>query len=252
MRYRRKHKRLRPRGWFSLFIRMGGWVCLVSGLFLVALTVFSASALYLGDRMDAEGRYARAVVEDKREVVTQDSEGDDDHSYYVLFVYKTSNGLLRTEATVNFGYYEGIETGDSTVIRYLRDDPSHIEYEPGSYHRNGRLLRTIGLVVGLIGLATLWRFGSETNRAIKARRDGDKRFAVITSIEDAGIKINGKPQARLVWREEDGQVGESLMHSIYTLRDLYEASERIVVFRLGEDAVWEGDVGPPKREMRLG
>ncbi len=202
--------------------------------------------------MDAEGRYARAVVEDKREVVTTGSEGDEERSYYVLFIYKTSNGLLHTEAEVSSDYYDGTAVGESTVIRYLRDDPSHIEHEPGSYHRNGRILRYIGLVIGVIGLAALWWFGSEANRAIKARRDGDKRFAVITAIKDAGVKINGSEQARLVWREEDGQVGESLMRSMYHLRELHEAGDRIVVFRLGKDAYWEGDVGPPKREMRLG
>jgi len=252
MRYRRKHSRVRPRSWFSLFVRFGGWLCLISGVLLVALTFFSATALYLGDRMDAEGRYARAVVEDKREVVTTDVDGGDERHYYVLFIYKTSNGLLHTEAEVSSEYYRGLAVGESTVIRYLRDDPSHIEHQPGSYHRNGRILRYIGLVVGLIGLAALWRFGAKANRAIKARRDGDKRFAVITEIRDAGVAINDVEQARLVWREEDGQVGESLMHSISKLRDLYEAGERIVVFRLGKDVFWEGDVGPPKREMRIG
>ena len=86
MRYRRKHSRVRPRSWFSLFVRFGGWLCLISGVLLVALTFFSATALYLGDRMDAEGRYARAVVEDKREVVTTDVDGGDERHYYVLFI----------------------------------------------------------------------------------------------------------------------------------------------------------------------
>jgi len=252
MQYRRKHNRLRPRGWFSLFLRFGGWLCLLSGVLLVALTFFSASALYLGDRMDAEGRYARAVVENMRVVVSEGSEGDIERTYFVRFAYKTSNGVLRTEAEVTSGYYKSTAVGQSTVIRYLRDDPSHIEHEPGSYHRNGLVLRYIGLVIGVIGLGALWWFGTQANRAIKARRDGEKRFAVITAIKDAGIKINGSEQARLVWREEDGQVGESLMRSMYHLCEAYEAGDRIVVFRLGKDAFWEGDVGPPKREMRLG
>lgn len=249
MQYRRRHDRHLPRGWFSLFVRFGGWVSFIFGVLLVALTAFSASSLYLADRMDSDGRYARAAVLDKRVVISTDSDGDEVRDYFVGFAFKTSDGGARAEAKVSRAFYERAKPDDEHVIRYLRADPSQIEYDPGSYRRSGALLRNIGLAMGLVGLGALWFFGGQANRAIKARRDGEKRFAVITEIREINVEVNDVTQGRLHWRETDGKTGQTLMHDMPKLLNLYDAGDRIVVFRLGSDAFWEGDVGPPKREI---
>jgi len=249
MQYRRRHDRHLPRGWFSLFLRFGGWACFIFGVLLVALTAFSASSLYLADRMDRDGRHARAAVTFKRVEVSTDSDGDEVRRYYVRFAFKTSEGGVRAEAKVGKQFYDNANVDDEHVIRYLRDDPQKIEHLPGSYQRNGAILRNIGLVMGLAGLGAIWFFGGKANRAVKARRDGEKRYAVITEIRDVNVKINDVGQGRLHWRESDGQTGRSFMRDMPTLLKLYDAGDRIVVFRLGEDAFWEGDVGPPRREI---
>ena len=110
-------------------------------------------------------------------------------------------------------------------------------------------LRWVGLLFGIGGLITLWLFGKKANRAVLARRDGEKRFAEVVGIEDTNVKVNDNRQARLLWREEDGQEGKSFMRNRSELSRLYAAGDEIVVFRLGEDAFWEGDVGPPAREI---
>ena len=249
MKYKRRHSRTRPRGWFSLFLRLGGWACLILGVLLVVLTFFSASALYLADRMDADGRLAWAAVTDKRVGVTTDSDGDESRAYFVTFTYKTREGGRATEAEVPEALFRSLGIEDEHLIRYLRADPTQIEYEIGQYRQNGEALRYVGLAMGLVGLFFLWRFGGQTNAAILARRDGEKRFAVITGIVDSGVEVNDREKGRLEWREQDGQTGRSLMRDLQELRDLYEAGDRIVVFRLGETAYWEGDVGPPRREI---
>ena len=249
MKYQRRHDRTRPRGWFNLFLRFGGWACFLFGGLLVVLTFFSASALYLADRMDAEGRLARATVTDKRVAVRVDEDGDESRDYFLTFTYKTRDGGLSTEAKVPLPVHNRLHIGDEHVIRYLNDDPRQVEYEIGQYREKGRILRHIGLGIGLLGLVLLWRFGARTNAAILARRDGDKRYAVITGIIGSGVEVNEREKGRLEWREPDGQTGRSLMHDLDKLRDLYEAGDRIVVFRRGKDAYWEGDVGPPKREF---
>lgn len=249
MEYRRRHDRHSPRGWFSLFLRLGGWVSLIFGVVLVVLTLFSASALYLADRMDRDGRFARAAVVDKRVVIGVDSDGDETRSYFVTFAYKTSDGGRTAEANVKRAFYDAAAPGDEQLIRYLRDDPGRIEHEIGQYRASGNVLRNIGLLMGVIGLAALWVFGQRANRAVKVRRDGEKRMAAVTGIRETNVKVNSRRQGRLMWREEDGRTGESLMHDIGELSRLYKGGDRIVVFRLGRHAYWEGDVGPPQREV---
>ena len=202
--------------------------------------------------MDREGRFARAAVVDKRVAVSVDSDGDESRSYFVTFAYKTSNGGRTAEAKVGRAYYDAAAPGDEQVIRYLRSDPGRIEHEIGQYRATGNLLRYIGLVMGLIGLTALWIFGQRANRAVKVRRDGEKRMAAVTGIRETNVKVNDRRQGRLMWREDDGQTGESLMRDLGKLSQTYKGGDRIVVFRLGRHAFWEGDVGPPRREVEGG
>ena len=249
MAYVRKHDRNRPRSWWSLFIRLGGWGSLILGVFLVIFTLLSWGQLVIADRLDADGRHTLAAVIDKRMVEVTDSDGDTDRSYYVTFRFKTALGGRDVERDADSSYFNEVTVGDKVPVRYLLDDPDVVEYDVGQYRRGGVFVRWLGLFIGLGGLYTLWRFGSQTNAAILARRDGEKRFADVIGITELNVEINGRRQGRLMWREPDGQTGESLMHSVTKLSNLYKSGDKIVVFRLGDDAFWEGDVGPPKREV---
>ena len=66
MDYQRRHDRDDPRGWFSLFVRLGGWASLILGVLLLVATLISAIQLAIADRMDTEGRFTSAVVVGKR------------------------------------------------------------------------------------------------------------------------------------------------------------------------------------------
>jgi len=250
MAYRRKHDRIRPRGWFSLFLRLGGWASLVFGVVLVILTGFSASSLFLADRLDRDGALAMAAVANKRIETGLDSEGHAQNRFIVEFTFKIHGGGGRTvETPVGEDYYDDVDVGSARRVRYLLADPGVIETDLGAYRRTGVILRNIGLGAGIAGLIALWIFGKRANRAIRTRRDGERRLAVVTGIRDVSVEVNGAPQGRLVWREPDGRTGESLMRAARDLRRLYGPGDEIVVFRLGADAFWEGDVGPPRREM---
>jgi len=237
MEYRRRHDRDHPRGWLSLFARFGGGLAMLAGAALVVLTLFSASALMLADRIDRDGRHAWGAVVAKR------VEGD---RYLVSFAYKTSAGGQVAEAEVDAAVYDAAQVDDPHVLRYMRADPGQIALGGEDYRARGVLLRNIGLALGVMGLAMLWFGGTRANRAIKARRDGEKRFAVITAIREVPGR---QDKGHLIWREEDGLTGQSLPRAMDALLEAYDAGDRIVVFRLGGYAVWEGDVGPPWREM---
>ena len=249
MSYVRKHDRTRPRSWFSLFIRMGGWSCFIFGLFLFIFSMISAGQLMIADQLDREGRFTTAVVMDKLISVTTDSDGDEETEYLVTFRYKAQGGGREIQRDTDSDFFHQVSLDDEVPVRYLDDDPTVIEYNIGEYRRGGVAVRWISLIIGIAGLYALWRFGSEANAMILARRDGEKRLAQVTGILETGVEVNDRHQARLTWRESDGRTGKSLMHDRAKLSRLYHAGDEVVVFRLGDQAFWEGDVGPPKREM---
>lgn len=249
MSYERKHDQTSPKSWFRLFMRFGGWVAIILGVLLIIMTLVAESRLWMADQLDADGRHARAVVMDKRTEVSIDSDGDRSTEYFMTFRYKTRDGGMEAEVEVDETFYWDVAKEDEHVIRYLRTSPETIEYKDGYYRRSGIVFRTIGLVLGIAGLAGLWFFGGKASRAIRARRFGEKRLATVTEIAETNVEINEKRQARLVWVEDDGQTGRSLMRDERYLSARYKAGDKIVVFRLGDDVHWEGDVGPPMREM---
>lgn len=243
--YRRKHDRATPRSWLSLFLRLGGWFSLIAAIGLLLATFFSALAVHLADRFDASGGYAMATITGKSVI------GDRDvpDSYHVSFKYKTEAGGQTAEIEVEKPFFFTVKVGSEHPVRYALETPTDLELEPRQTTNAGRGLRVVALILGIVGLWSLWRFGKQTNAAILARRDGEKRFARVIEVSDTGVRVNGRAKGRLIWREEDGQTGESLIRNLTDLADTYKAGDRIVVFRRDDDVVWEGDVGPPRREF---
>ncbi len=242
--YRRRHKRAQPRSWWSLFLRYGGWAAILLAAAVLLTTLFSAGALFLADRIDRNGALAYATVTDKRE------DGD---ARFVTFTFKARGGGGRTETVaVEPTYYDSIAQGEERPIRYDPETPGVVETDLSYYARIGTRLRRGALVLGLLGLWALWAFGQRANRDVKVRRDGEKRMADVMGVRQLRRRVGGEPQGRLMWREPDGRTGESFPHDAKWLRETYAPGDRIVVFRLGRHACWEGDVGPPQREMTSG
>ncbi len=246
--YRRKHDRHLPRGWFSLFLRLGGWTALLAAVGLLLATFFSALTLHVADRLDAAAGYATATVTSK----AARGGADAPRSWRVGFTYKTEAGGRVAEVSVPQEFFDGVGLGSEVPLRYLKDEPGTVELEPPLERRAGYILMAVALAIGAAGLWALWRFGSQTNAAILARRDGERRMARVTGIADANVVVNDRMQARLEWREEDGRTGRSLMRDRGDLERLYKPGDAIVVYRRDTDAFWEGDVGPPARAVGAG
>lgn len=244
--YRRKHDRHLPRGWFSLFLRLGGWSALLAAALLLLATLFSALSLRVADRLDAAAGYATATVTSKG----ARREAGSSETWRVGFTYKTEAGGRSTEVAVPREFFDSVRIGSEVPVRYLRADPGRIEMEPPLERTAGYVLMAAALAIGLAGLWALWRFGNEANAAILARRDGERRMARVTGIADANVVVNNRMQARLEWRENDGRTGRSLMRDRDELERLYKPGDPIVVYRRDTDAFWEGDVGPPVRASK--
>ncbi|MEL6645828.1 MAG: DUF3592 domain-containing protein [Pseudomonadota bacterium] len=243
----RKHDRDKPRGWFSLFFRLGGWVSLIIALVMMVvagLMVGYARSAMLFER-DGVTTQAR-ILERRREVEWNDGEAT--RTYFVRFFFDTPTmHTVNVERAVPMHVYDETVVGEPRDIRYLPYEPERFEHTVGLNATNGRIARMVGWAVGAIGLGTLWFFGMKTNRAILARRYGEELVAEVTEMRRLKIEVNGRQQARLHWRLPDGTDGRSLMRDASQLV-VYNPGDLITVFRRGRDMWWDGDVGPRAEE----
>ncbi|MEM9474809.1 MAG: DUF3592 domain-containing protein [Pseudomonadota bacterium] len=240
----RKHDRETPRSWFSLFIRLGGWVSLIAAAVMILVGGLALGYARSAMLFDRDGVVTQAEILHRRVEVSRDSDGDEQRSYYVRFLFDTPTGqTVNRDRSVPRGVYDETIVGEPRDIRYLPYAPERFEHTIGANAANGRTARLIGWIVGAVGLGTLWYVGMKTNRAILARRDGEAVVAEITQMQRLKIEVNDRPQARLHWRLPDGAEGKSLMRDASKLT-AYSPGDTITVFRRGHEMWWEGDVGP--------
>ncbi|MEO0692923.1 MAG: hypothetical protein AAFY90_08635 [Pseudomonadota bacterium] len=239
----RKHDRDRPRGWFGLFFRLGGWVSLIAALVMMVMAGlmlgYSRSAMLF----DRDGITAQADVLHKQLKISYDSDGDEQRTYLVRFFFDTATmETVDVQRSVSRRVYDAVHVGQPRDIRYLPYDPQRFEHTVGSNAANGRIARVVGWVVGALGLGTLWYFGMQTNRAVLTRREGEVVVGEVVEVRRLKVQVNHRQQARLHWRLPDGAEGRSLMRDANGLV-MYAPGDRITVFRRGRDMWWEGDVG---------
>jgi len=246
-----KHNRRRPRSWWSLFIRLGGWGAVVAGGILLVLTAFGHFTERRADRFAAEGVVTMGEVVSRRVAISTDSDGDSTRSYYLTLRYLSESGeSWASETSVSSRLYRKNPEGADIEMRYLASAPRRIEVPVGSNRRSSFVLLAISLGVGAAGLIMLWKFGRQATSAVKARRDGDELLAEVTGVRALSVEINDVKQGRLQWRDEDGQAGESLMRGLPDLRK-FERGDIITVYRRGGEVWWQGDVGPPARDLKV-
>ena len=243
----RKHDSDTPRGWFSLFFRLGGWVSLIIALVMMVVAGLMVGYARSAMLFERDGVTTQARILERRKEVER-NDGKATHTYFVRFFFDTPTlHSVNVERVVPMqGYVEAV-VGEPRDIRYLPYAPERFEHTVGMTAGNGRIARMVGWVVGAVSLGTLWFFGMKTNRAILARRFGDELVAEVTEMRRLKIEVNGRQQARLYWRLPDGTEGRSLMRDASQLV-VYNAGDAITVFRRGREMWWEGDVGPRAEE----
>lgn len=239
----RKHDRDRPRGWFGLFFRLGGWLSLIAALVMMVMAGLMLGYARSAMLFDRDGVTTQAQILHRRSEVEWD-DGEATRTYFVRFSFDTPTmHTVNVERVVPLRVYDETVVGQRRDIRYLPYEPEQFEHTVGINATNGRISRMVGWAVGAIGLGTLWFFGMKTNRAILARQHGEELVAEVTEVRRLKIEVNGRQQARLHWRLPDGAEGRSLMRDANGLV-MYAPGDRITVFRRGRDMWWEGDVGP--------
>lgn len=240
----RKHHRDTPRGWFSLFIRLGGWVSLIAALAMLVVGGLMLGYARSAMLFDRDGVITQAEILHKRIDYTYDDDGEKQRIYYLRFFFDTPTmQTVNRERRVPWSVYGAVTVGEPRDIRYLPYEPERFEHTVGANAANGRIARLIGWAVGAFGLGTLWYFGSQTNRAILARRDGEELVAEVIKVRRLQVEVNDRAQGRLQWRLPDGAEGQSLMRD-YEALTVYRVGDKITVFRQGAEMWWDGDVGP--------
>lgn len=232
-----------PVSFLRLFLKMGGWIVLVLGVVLLVLTLISHFNLKTAKRFDEEGRRAVALISEKEKIVSRDSDGDRQTSYYLTLEFTTHKRReMSVRRSVGGSKYRSVQEGGEIVLYYLASEPETTELTQGSHRKGSRITQTIALIDGLVCLAVIWVIGGWAVSAVRARRFGARQEAVVQEIKRTGVKINNQPRYRLVWRDNKGREGQSLLHRASDL-DSLKSNDIIHIYQGIKRSWWVGDVG---------
>ncbi len=228
---------------FRLFWKMGGWIVLITGVLLVVFTLISHFNLKTAKRYEAEGRRVVALITTKEKTVRRDSDGDRKVSYWLTLEFVAGLGeAITVRQSVGKGQYNSLQEGDELPLFYLASKPGKVELTQGSHRKGARITQWFALIAGLIWLAALWIIGGWAVSAVRARRFGPRKEAMVQEIKRTNVKINNRPRYRLIWRDNEGREGQSLLHRHSEL-DSLKPTDIIHIYQGPKRNWWVGDVG---------
>ncbi len=228
---------------FRLFWKMGGWIVLITGVVLVVFTLISHANLKTARRFENEGRRAVALITNKEKTVRRDSDGNDKVNYWLTLDFVTGLGeAITVRQSVGHGQYNSLQEGGELPLYYLVSEPGKVELTQGSHRKGARITQWIALIAGLIWLTALWVIGGWAVSAVRTRRFGTRKEAMVQEIKRTNVKINNRPRYRLVWRDNEGREGQSLLHRHSNL-DSLKPNDIIHIYQGPKRSWWVGDVG---------
>lgn len=238
-----KHAGHPPVPFWRLYLRMGGWIPLILGLFFAATTWISLAQHNLAERFETEGVEARATVKDKYWTESRDSDGDRTITYYLDVEFDTDDGenMLLTRS-VPKSVHDAAGIGGQMTIWYLRSDPDRIEMRRGETRHSSVAAQIAALIAGGLLLGGFWFVARRAVAAVRARRYGARETAIVTGIARTNIRVNRRYRYRLTWREASGREGRSLAYKKAHIDGIPTGSE-ITVYQGIKRAWWTGDVG---------
>ena len=232
-----------PVSFLRLFFKMGGWIVLILAVVLLILSLVSHANLKTAKRFETEGLSAIARVTDKEKTVKRNSDGKRTTTYYLTLQFSTQTGKdISVRSSVGSRKYNSVQEGDEIPLYYLASAPETTEITKGSHRKGSRITQFIALMIGLGWLAALWIIGGWTVSAVRARRFGPRKEAMVQEVKRTGVKINNQPRYRLVWRDAEGREGQSLLHRYSELESL-KPNDIIHIYQGPKQSWWVGDVG---------
>lgn len=234
-----------PRSLFGLAFRIRKFEIVT----FVALTILVGSIFVVqgsqASRLERDGVTVEATVTNVEQRVLF-REGQRRHERMTTWSFVDEDGEthtrlfvtpLRSETQVNRD--APWQVGDTTQLRYLRDDPSVSDLYEGESAKQARggLLFTGASFLGLLGFlgAGLWR----ARKGLIAREYG-QRLEVPVSRPPDGLKPH--ELRSIFWKTGPESYGRSLPFGRNAARP--QPGERIVVYNHEDESWWEGDTGP--------
>lgn len=238
---------LPPVSMLRLFLKMGGWFVVISGVVLVLLTVVAQLFFSTAKRFETEGRPAVAVVVGKEVTESTDSDGDRTVTYWLTLEYAAGGEVIRNRTTVNSGEYRRAGEGEELEIWYLESDPRRVEVTKGENAGSARVFQVMSLLFGVIWLGLFWLVGRWVVEAVRARRYGTCEWAEVTEVYRTAITVNNRPRYRVKWRDGQGRAGKSLLRK---RRDVEEVRPggKVRIYQGLKRAWWAADIGDRQEE----
>lgn len=242
-----KHGWTSPRSWVNLFLALGGaWLLVLLAVFLF-FTVIAQRATHQADRLDAKGIVTDADVLGLSADMAFTGSSGLRKGYRMRYrVFKADGSTFMGVEPITAVLYDDLSVGDKITLRYLDQSPIEVEFPVGENRITARVLRIINWVCAVVLAGGFWWRGHLANRGVKARREGIAQWVEVTGIRRTGWPVGNKRRYhRLTWRAADGITGESMI-DVPEAFSVYEVGDQTVIYRLGANSWWQGDVGPKR------
>lgn len=168
---------------FRIFLRMGGWVVALPLLLAIAAAVAAAT-----DGRDALGHSTQLAEHGVETMATITGRAREDRlrspsRRRVTFTFASGSitrgdfAVHRAEVAVSAGFYDRIQEGGEVPVRYLPDDPSVVELEPGALASEGWNAAGVSLVLVTIAFLLFLVVWRQARCAASLRRTGQRTIA---------------------------------------------------------------------------
>ena len=236
-----------------------GVVGLVLGFFFIFGAVFVTVAWFVwgsAQEFAANGVDTMGRVE-KRWETTRDCTDRDSNvtrrctDFNVGYSYEVAGKVWNDSATTSYDTFANLEEGAGIMVRYLPGEPGNsvTSFDADSVDETGGLAVVAVIFGGLGGLFVVvgggglgWLIAGAVGR-VSLRESGAERGAVVLAREETNVRVNGRMQWRIRWKDDAGALG----HSRARAQDgLPEVGTRITVYAdpaHKRPSVWEGDSG---------
>ena len=172
------------------YLRRGGWI-------VILLAVFALVPIYAGivitrdaGALDRTGVETEAVVIDLVErsyrsgqrSISVDPALRTRKSYAVTVRYPVGDRVLTATDDVSARFFRTLSRGDEVPIRYLPDDPTRIEIEPGGTRSNGVWAFAVAVMVLALAGVAHWVIQRHHGQLLRLRDTGQRRTGTIASV----------------------------------------------------------------------
>lgn len=230
-----------PPTYWRLFWKVGGVIPVFMAVFTIVFSLISSSGLRLAAEMEARGEITLGKVIGRESRVERRNDRNE-RVYYVTLVYSAGDEEITKRKKVTGTLYQQMPEGAERKVRYLPDRPQVVEFRIGENQSDSTAMRWMALVLGLGTLGAGWYYGRKAVAMVRARRFGPHEQGEVVEVQRKGRGQNSG--YLLVWRDAQGNVGESLKTKSDARYERFPPGSPIDLFRDARGrAWWSGDVG---------